>query len=153
MVVTSAWNAFLSPNEFLYAKTLPTFNSIFIKPSKAWKLSQMTPSFPQTLTALNLFLKMILVCLKTHSWILLFSRVWLVLTQFRKIESTISVCPARQGQAIGISEQVNTLQIQTPNSVGATQHAQGHTAVRRGPHFQVPWLLLHGSCLTPAASS
>lgn len=41
-------------------------------------------------------------------------------------------------KATGISEQVNILQIQTPSSVGATQHAQGHTAVRGGPHFQVP---------------
>lgn len=44
----------------------------------------------------------------------------------------------RERQTIGISEQVNALQIQTPKSVGAAQHALGHTAVREGPRFQVP---------------
>lgn len=55
-------------------------------------------------------------------------------------------------QVIDISEQVNTFQIQTPKSVGATQHAEGHTAVRGGPSFQAPRLLPGGFCLTPAAS-
>lgn len=39
-------------------------------------------------------------------------------------------------QAIDISKQMDTLQIQTPKSVGATQHAEGHTAVRGGPYFK-----------------
>lgn len=43
----------------------------------------MTPS-PQTVMVLNLYKNDFGMCLKSPSWILLFSRVWLVLTQFRK---------------------------------------------------------------------
>lgn len=98
----------------------------------------MTPSFPQTLTVFIFFFKMILLCALSPPTTLNFTILKDLIGSYpiQKDPISISVCHAIQ--AIDTSEQVNTLQIQTPKSVGATQHAQGHTAVKEGPHFQVP---------------
>lgn len=67
----------------------------------------------------------------------------------QKDRKPASVC--HESRAIDISEQVNMLQIQTPKSVGVTQHAEGHAAVEEGLTLSALispwWLLFYTSCL------
>ena len=63
--------------------------------------------------------KKIFVHLKIHSWILLFSRIWLVLTNSEKIE-LLFWC-VQQGKDKPLVLLNKWIQIKTPNSVRATQ--------------------------------
>ena len=63
--------------------------------------------------------KKIFVHLKIHSWILLFSRIWLVLTNSEKIE-VLFWC-VQQGKDKPLVLLNKWIQIKTPNSVRATQ--------------------------------
>lgn len=133
------------------------FQFCFYEGFQSMKVKPNDPLVSQTLRALNLFLKMILVCVlsppppppHTH-WILLLSRVWLLLTQFRKTQSSSSVCHERQAIAMCRTSGYFTDSSSTVCR-SYTACSGSHSCERRAslpsPLTSPWWLLPYTSCL------